>query len=268
MARKIKKKKTEAPNRQGTIILIGAGVFLAVIAIFLIIFAIVQNVGKGNDTASDSSEQISTAASDTEQTGSSVQNSEVSVDIPSTDYMSSVVIDQTKDYYADINIRNYGKITVKLDYEAAPITTRNFIYLAESGFYNGLTFHRIMEGFMMQGGDPDGNGTGGSEHNIYGEFSDNGYTGNKLSHTRGAISMARNSFDMNSASSQFFIVQTSDHTGSLDGSYAAFGYVTEGIELVDAVCSDAKPTDDNGSIPRDQQPVIESVIIHTAVKEA
>lgn len=118
---------------------------------------------------------------------------------------------------------------------------------------------------MMQGGDPQGNGLGGSEHNIYGEFSANGRT-NSISHTKGVISMARNSYDMNSASSQFFIVQSDDHTGSLDGQYAAFGHVTEGLELVDKICHDAKPTDNNGTIPADQQPVIESITIRAVDK--
>ena len=159
--------------------------------------------------------------------------------------------------YADIVIRDYGTVTFRLETEKAPITCANFISLAESGFYNGLTFHRIIAGFMMQGGDPNGNGTGGSGRNIPGEFAINGYnTG--LSHTRGAVSMARAS-DPNSASSQFFIMHV-DYP-YLDGQYAVFGYVTEGMEVVDAVCAAAKPVDSNGTIPRAEQPVIESVTI-------
>ncbi len=159
--------------------------------------------------------------------------------------------------YAVIDIRDYGTVTVQLDRSAAPKTVDNFVSLAESGFYDGLTFHRIMEGFMMQGGDPDGNGTGGSDEKIPGEFSSNGWD-NPLSHTRGTISMARSN-DPDSASSQFFIVHQ-DST-FLDGQYAAFGHVTEGMDVVDAVCADAKPTDDNGTIPPDQQPVITSITI-------
>lgn len=169
-------------------------------------------------------------------------------------------LDTSLSYYADIKIKEYGTITVKLEPSAAPVTCENFINLANEGFYNGLTFHRIMEGFMMQGGDPKGNGTGGSDQTITGEFADNGYK-NTLSHTRGAISMARNGYDYNSASSQFFIVQA-DST-FLDGQYAAFGYVTSGIDVVDKVCESAKPVDDNGTIPASQQPVIESVSIIT-----
>ena len=158
---------------------------------------------------------------------------------------------------AIIEIENYGSITLVLDGKAAPITVKNFVELAESGFYNGLTFHRIMSGFMMQGGDPLGNGTGGSENKIKGEFKQNGVD-NPLSHTRGAISMARSN-QPDSASSQFFIVHA-DST-FLDGAYAAFGYVTEGIEVVDKVCEDAKPVDNNGTIPADAQPVIKSITI-------
>ena len=158
---------------------------------------------------------------------------------------------------AVIEIENYGSITLQLDGTAAPITVANFVALAESGFYDGLTFHRIMEDFMMQGGDPLGNGTGGSDNKIKGEFKENGVD-NPLSHTRGAISMAR-SMQADSASSQFFIVHQ-DST-FLDGSYAAFGYVTEGIEVVDAVCAAAQPIDNNGTIPADAQPVIKSVSI-------
>ncbi len=159
---------------------------------------------------------------------------------------------------ATIEVEDYGTITAKLDASAAPLTVANFMKLAQEGFYDGLTFHRIMEGFMIQGGDPDGNGSGGSDENIKGEFSSNGVENNN-SHTRGAISMARNSFDMDSASSQFFIVQN-DST-FLDGDYACFGYVTEGMEVVDAIAADAEPIDDNGTIPKDQQPVIKSITV-------
>lgn len=160
-------------------------------------------------------------------------------------------------YYADIIIDGYGTITVKLDQAAAPITVANFVDLAESGFYDGLTFHRIMAGFMMQGGDPNGNGTGGADKDIVGEFAANGYD-NPLSHTRGAISMAR-ATDPNSASSQFFIVH--EDSQFLDGQYAVFGYVTEGMDVVDAVCETAVPVDNNGTILKDEQPVISSVTI-------
>ena len=153
--------------------------------------------------------------------------------------------------------RRHRAREVELDGDVAPITVANFINLANSGFYNGLTFHRIIDGFMMQGGDPLGNGTGGSDNTIKGEFSQNGVE-NNLSHTRGAISMAR-STDMDSASSQFFIVQ-SDST-YLDGQYACFGYVTDGMDIVDKICKNAVTTDSNGSVDAENQPVINSIKI-------
>ena len=160
-------------------------------------------------------------------------------------------------HHAEIEIQDYGTITVELDGDAAPMTVQNFMDLANDGFYDGLTFHRIIAGFMMQGGDPNGNGTGGSENTIKGEFSANGVE-NPLSHTRGAISMARAQAP-DSASSQFFICHA-DST-FLDGQYACFGYVTDGMDVVDAVCEAAQPTDDNGTIPADQQPVITAIRI-------
>ncbi len=167
------------------------------------------------------------------------------------------MLESNKNYYADIDIEGYGVITVKLDQDEAPITTENFVNLAEDGFYDGLTFHRIIAGFMMQGGDPTGTGMGGADDTIRGEFLMNGYR-NNLSHTRGAISMAR-SMDPDSASSQFFIVH--EDSTFLDGQYAAFGYVTEGIDVVDRVCNEAIPVDNNGTIPRDRHPVINSITI-------
>ena len=139
-------------------------------------------------------------------------------------------------YNVEIDVKDYGMIKL-------------------TGFYDGLTFHRIMKGFMIQGGDPSGNGTGGSDKTIKGEFKKNGVE-NNISHKRGVISMAR-SQDMDSASSQFFIVH--EDSEFLDGSYAGFGKVTEGMEVVDAICDAAKPTDDNGTIEKDAQPVINSI---------
>ena len=148
-----------------------------------------------------------------------------------------------------------GTIKVKFDGEGAPIHVANFCELSTMGFYDGLKFHRYVPGFVIQGGDPNGNGTGGSENTIKGEFSSNGVE-NTLSHTRGAISMAR-SQNPDSASSQFFICHA-DST-FLDGQYACFGYVTDGMDVVDAVCEAAQPTDGNGTIPADQQPVITAI---------
>lgn len=158
-------------------------------------------------------------------------------------------------HHAKIKVKDYGTIEVELDGDTAPITVANFIKLVNEKFYDGLTFHRIMSGFMIQGGDPLGNGTGGSDETIKGEFSSNGVE-NNISHKRGVISMARSS-DPDSASSQFFIMHQ-DST-YLDGEYAAFGKVTKGMSVVDKICEDATPTDGNGTIEKADQPVIESI---------
>ena len=163
----------------------------------------------------------------------------------------------TGKHHAEIIVQDYGTIKVELDADQAPITVQNFIDLANSGFYDGITFHRIIEGFMIQGGDPNGEGTGGSGHTIRGEFTQNGVN-NTLSHTRGAISMARSSA-MNSASSQFFIVH--EDSTYLDGSYAVFGYVTEGMDVVDAIATSVTAEDSNGTVAKENQPVIEKITI-------
>lgn len=136
-----------------------------------------------------------------------------------------------------IEMENGGVIKLELDPAAAPETVKNFETLVGEGFYDGLTFHRVIPGFMVQGGDPLGNGMGGAEKKIKGEFRANGHD-NPIKHTRGVISMAR-AFDPNSASSQFFIMHAD--APHLDGQYAAFGKVTEGIEVVDEIAS--IPTD-------------------------
>jgi len=250
--KKSKKELERERQRKKTIMICSiAGAVVAVIAIILVIVLIAQNSGKSNDNQTTSSTPASSAVSKSDTSVSKASDSAPELSDP---------LDNSKEYIAEINVKNYGKITVKLDQKSAPRTAKNFFDLANSGFYDGLTFHRIMNGFMMQGGDPKGNGTGGSENKIYGEFTENGFN-NPLSHTKGAISMARNSYDMNSASSQFFIVQDSKAVPSLDGKYACFGYVTEGLDLVDKICADAKPTDNNGTIPKEQQPIIESIKI-------
>lgn len=158
-------------------------------------------------------------------------------------------------HHVEIDVRDYGTIKAELYGDIAPITVENFLKLARAGFYDGLTFHRIISGFMIQGGDPRGDGTGGSPDKIKGEFAANGIT-NTLKHTRGTLSMARSSaFD--SASSQFFIMHKDD--SSLDGQYAAFGMVTSGIEVVDAICENTPVLDNNGTVSKENQPVITAV---------
>ena len=161
----------------------------------------------------------------------------------------------TGKHNVQIEVENYGTINVELDADTAPISVTNFINLANQGFYNGLTFHRIIKGFMIQGGDPEGTGNGGSPNKIKGEFSANGVR-NDIDHVRGVISMARaTSYD--SASSQFFIVhQDSPH---LNGMYAAFGHVTSGMEVVDKICNTVKVEDNNGTTLKENQPIIKSI---------
>ena len=162
----------------------------------------------------------------------------------------------TGTHHATIVVEGYGTIECALNANVAPITVANFCKLANEGFYDGLTFHRVIEGFMIQGGDPNGDGTGGSDQRIKGEFSANGVT-NAIQHKRGVISMAR-SDDYNSASSQFFIVQKT--AASLNGQYAAFGNVTGGMDVVDAIVNaTADKGDSNGILPKEDQPVIASI---------
>ena len=160
-------------------------------------------------------------------------------------------------HHVTIDVKDYGTISLELDADTAPISVTNFINLAKDGFYDGLTFHRIISGFMIQGGDPKGNGTGGSDQTIKGEFSENGVE-NDISHVRGTISMARAN-DPDSASSQFFIVH--EDSTFLDGQYAAFGHVTDGMDVVDAICENTPVQDNNGTVKAADQPVITSVTV-------
>ena len=196
-----------------------------------------------NNTAADrnvSSAAVSSPAADAE--------SNVASDNEDSDLLSGK-------HHIKIKVKDYGTISVELDADVAPITVTNFVDLAKDGFYDGLTFHRIISGLMIQGGDPLGNGTGGSDKTIKGEFSENGVE-NSISHVRGTISMAR-SQDYDSASSQFFIMHK-DNPG-LDGQYAAFGTVTKGMEVVDKICEDTQVEDENGTVAAENQPVIKSI---------
>lgn len=174
-----------------------------------------------------------------------------------TSKSETVNLEDQETVQAEIKVKDYGTIMVDLYPEIAPITVENFVKLAEDGFYDGLTFHRVMKGFMIQGGDPKGDSTGGAEETIKGEFSKNGVE-NPLSHKRGVVSMARSQMP-DSASSQFFIVH--EDSTYLDGEYAAFGCVTEGMDVVDKICEEATGQDQNGMLPKESQPVIESITV-------
>lgn len=154
-----------------------------------------------------------------------------------------------------MKIKDYGTIELELYPETAPNTVNNFISLADKGFYNGLKFHRVIKGFMIQGGDPEGNGTGGPGYSIAGEFTSNGHA-NGLKHTKGVISMAR-SQNPDSAGSQFFIM--SGDAPHLDGDYAAFGMVTSGLDVVEKI----ENVDTNSNDAPKKDVIIESVTVDT-----
>jgi len=159
-------------------------------------------------------------------------------------------------HYVRMFLADYGPLYLVLDADAAPATVTNFVRLANEGFYDNLTIHRVVEGFMIQGGDPKANGTGGSAYTLPGEFAANGFE-NPISHVRGTISMARRSDDNNSASSQFFIMQ--EDAPDLDGQYAAFGTVVSGMEYVDIICANIPIINEEGFVTYDEQPVISTV---------
>ena len=178
-------------------------------------------------------------------TACSKKSNEGNPNYDSANYLSGL-------HFAQLEIADYGTIILALDADSAPATVTNFVNLVNEGFYDGLTFHRIIDGYLMQGGDPKGDGTGSSTYTVPGEFSSNGYN-NPISHVRGTISMARTK-DYDSASAQFFIVQ--QDTTALDGDYAAFGSVISGIEIVDAICSTVPAEDEDGTVLPKNQPVI------------
>ena len=222
----------------------------AIVIVLLAAGAILFTLLRGTDKSQSQANSQSQQSQQTQQTQSQSSQNKGYIDSVAADdpYAKGV-------HHVRIVVKDYGTIEATLNANVAPITVSNFAHLAESGFYNGLTFHRIIDGFMIQGGDPKGNGSGGSENKIKGEFTKNGVE-NNISHTRGTISMAR-AQDPNSASSQFFIMQADNST--LNGNYAAFGTVTSGMDVVDAICKGIKPTDSNGTIPASEQPVIESI---------
>lgn len=235
------------------------GVVVIVMLAAIGIYAVINSNSQSKKQLEENSTNIegttntenSTKENNTENKDENIQNNQISNESEENNMYS------TGKHHAEIVVKNYGTIALELDSDVAPITVENFANLVNEGFYNGLTFHRIISGFMIQGGDPLGNGTGGSSKTIKGEFASNGVK-NSISHVRGTISMARSSMP-NSASSQFFIVHQ-DST-FLDGKYAAFGTVTSGMEVVDKICADTAVEDDNGTVAKNNQPVIEKITI-------
>lgn len=210
--------------------------------------------GSGQDTAKESREEAADIQDGEQEETADMQEKENQAETTDIQEDAEEPLLSGK-HYVNINIKDKGTIKAELDADAAPITVTNFVRLVKDGFYDGLTFHRIIEGFMMQGGDPTGTGMGDADRTITGEFESNGVD-NPISHTRGTISMARSAMP-DSASCQFFIMHQ-DGT-YLDGDYAAFGHVTEGMEIVDDICENTTGQDSNGMVPLENRPVIESI---------
>jgi len=216
-----KKKNNQEPNRKAMIIVFS--LIAALIVLIIAGFVIDANIRDKFDT---------TALSSAESTSSeNAQNSET----PNVDQSLLIEVTDTERKNVKVKMTDGQEFTICVYPDVAPQSAQNFLNLARSGFYDGLTFHRIIENFMAQGGDPEGTGMGGSDKNIYGEFAANGFN-NTLLHDRGVVSMAR-AQDYNSASSQFFICYSDEYAMSLDGQYAAFGEVIEGMEVVDSFLS-------------------------------
>lgn len=216
---------------------------LSILCVCLLCFSLFGCTSENVESSSDVDVSTSEGIEDVNENSSEIED--------------NLGVPKVGNYLATIDIADYGVIELELYGSVAPLTVTNFVNLVNDGFYDGLTFHRIIDGFMIQGGDPLGNGMGGSENTIVGEFVANGVD-NTLSHKRGVISMAR-SQDFNSASSQFFIVH--EDSTFLDGQYAAFGEVVSGMDVVDAICDSVTVEDDNGTVLKENQPVISSITV-------
>lgn len=216
---------------------------LSILCVCLLCFSLFGCTSENVESSSDVDVSTSEGIEDVNENSSEIED--------------NLGVPKVGNYLATIDIADYGVIELELYGSVAPLTVTNFVNLVNEGFYDGLTFHRIIDGFMIQGGDPLGTGMGGSENTIVGEFAANGVS-NDLSHVRGVISMAR-SQDYNSASSQFFIVH--EDSTFLDGQYAAFGEVVSGMDVVDAICDSVTVEDDNGTVLKENQPVINSITV-------
>ena len=216
-------------SKRQTLIVCAVAVAVILLAVILAIVlgGTDATVGGGKETTAGTTP--STAPSTSAPSTSTVDMSAVKAEIDSMEVADFTETTQTSEY-VKVTIKHYGDVVIRLRSDIAPITVANFQKLVGEGFYNGLTFHRIMQGFMIQGGDPKGDGTGGSGTTIKGEFKINGIQ-NDLSHITGVISMARKNMPYDSATSQFFICNA-DASASLDGKYAGFGYVVAGLDVV------------------------------------
>ena len=217
-----------------------------------VLLCITSFAGCGSkDNANDGTTEPSSASDSAG--GDSRDNSAVYQQEPLKEFSEDELL--SGKHHVEMDMGDLGVIKLELDADQAPISVTNFIELAKKGLYNGLTFHRIIAGSLIQGGDPNGNGTGGPGYRIKGEFTANGVE-NNISHVRGAISMARTQ-DLDGGGCQFFIMDN-DYT-DFDGQYAAFGNVTEGMEIVDKICTETQIEDSNGSVAAENQPVIKEI---------
>ena len=255
------KKKKQQQNR----VVYGAlGALLLLIVIGVIIAVVVSNAGKPKEKTPETEEV--TGQTDARNAPAMSEIDLSNVDDPSVFTVSEEPTDYvrlTVRYTAKDGVEKDGNIYIRLFPDVAPETVANFKTLVGQGFYNGLTFHRVYPGFMIQGGDPKGDGTGNSGTNIRGEFSANGFE-NNLSHVRGVLSMARGGDSMDSASCQFFIVHQDSAASSLDGRYAGFGYVVSGMDVVDAITG-IELESKTGSIDRVATSPVHPVTIESAV---
>lgn len=254
LARKKKEKKI--------ILLVVAIAVIVAIAVTVTVVLVKQSKGQGNNTQSGQNE---TSAQNPAETWPEHEAPAMAdLDFSAVD-AASVTVTQEKTNYVRMTIKDHGEVIIRLFPEVAPITVDNFQDLVAQGFYDGLTFHRIVDEFMAQGGDPSGNGSGESPNTIRGEFSVNGWE-NNLSHVRGVISMARTKV-YDSASCQFFIMLADKYKSSLDGSYAAFGYVCAGMETIDSLTTVERSVNSLGEIATPVEPVVIEKIEFVTVGE-
>ena len=217
-------------KRQTLIVcLVAVAVVLVAIILALVLGGVDKNTTTDGKETKPSTQTTAPSASTTDPGKLNADMTAIKAEIDSMEVVDFTETTETTEY-VKLTIKHYGDVVIRLRSDIAPITVANFQSLVAKGFYNGLTFHRIMQGFMIQGGDPKGDGTGGSDTTIKGEFKINGVQ-NDLSHIAGVISMARKSMPYDSATSQFFICNA-DASSSLDSKYAGFGYVVAGLDVV------------------------------------
>ena len=261
MTAKQKQEQAAKQKKKELIIIsvLGAVLIAAVILIVVLVGNGEQITHTHDENCDHGTEPVTTTAHEHDENCSHEENTSATIPVTRDNGGDGATLETAEaTHYVTIEIENYGTLKGELYGNTAPISVNNFVELAQNGFYDGLTFHRIIEGFMMQGGAPNANSP--AVESIQGEFSANGIENNLL-HEPGVLSMARTDV-MDSATSQFFIMH--EKYPSLDGKYAAFGRITEGLEIVDRICTEAEPVDFNGSIAQQNQPVIKSITVTEA----